>query len=221
MITKSKMNRVKGIGVLLLAGAFAFGLTSLQGADNEGEGLKIGTEMPLGSYEMIGSDDATYTLDGLKKENGLIVVFSCNTCPFVVGSKSFDGWEGQYNSIYKKAKANNIGMVLVNSNAAKRDDVDSKEEMAKHKKEQGYKMPYVIDENAKLADAVGAKTTPHVYMFDKDGKLIFKGSIDNSWDTKREKLETYLFDAIAAVGSGDAITNNNTTPRGCSIKRVK
>lgn len=221
MKTKSKMNRVKGIGALLLAGAFAFGLSSVQSSKDEDEGLKIGRKMPLMNYDMIGSNDAIYTLGDLLETNGLIVVFSCNTCPFVVGSDSFDGWEGQYNDIYKKAQANNIGMVLVNSNAAKREGVDSKEEMAKHKEELGYKMPYVIDENAKLADAFGAKTTPHVYMFNGGGKLVFKGSIDNSWDTKREKLETYLYDAIAAIGSGEEITNNSTTPRGCSIKRAK
>ena len=45
---------------------------------------------------------------------------SCNTCPFVVGSESFAGWEGQYNSLYAKALENDMGMVLVNSNAAKR-----------------------------------------------------------------------------------------------------
>jgi len=215
------MNRVKGIGALVLAGAFAFGLSSVQSTKPGDDGLNIGKKMPLGTYEMIGSDDATYTLNELKEENGLIVVFSCNTCPFVVGSDSFDGWEGQYNSIYKKAKANNIGMVLVNSNVAKREGDDSKDEMADHKKDLGYKMPYVIDKDAKLADALGAKTTPHVYMFNGSGKLVFKGSIDNSWDTKRESLETYLFDAIAAVGNGSEITNNSTTPRGCSIKRAK
>ncbi len=221
MKTKSKMNRVKGIGAMLLAGAFAFGLSSNQLSKPDDDGLEIGKKMPLATFEMTGSDDVMYTLDGLKEENGLIVVFSCNTCPFVVGSSSFDGWEGQYNSIYKKAQANNIGMVLVNSNEAKRDGEDSKKEMIDHKKTQGYKMPYVIDTNAKLADALGAKTTPHVFMFDGGGKLVFKGSIDNSWDTKREKLETYLFDAIAAIGNGTEISINSSTPRGCSIKRTK
>ncbi|XOV65986.1 MAG: redoxin family protein [Fluviicola sp.] len=221
MRRKSKMNRVKGIGALLLAGVFSFGLSSGQHSKLGKDGLAIGKKMPMGNYEMIGADDATYTLNDLKKDNGLIVVFSCNTCPFVVGSDSFEGWEGQYNTIYEKAQANNIGMVLVNSNAAKRDGVDSKEAMASHKEALGYQMPYVIDTDAQLADAVGAKTTPHVYMFDGKGKLVFKGSIDNSWDTKREQLETYLFDAIAAIGSGTDIPVNSSAPRGCSIKRLK
>ncbi|MCR9170962.1 MAG: redoxin domain-containing protein [bacterium] len=221
MSTKSKMNLVKGIGALLLTGAFAFGLSSSQSTISGDEGLNIGKKMPMSNYEMVGSDDETYTLSELIQENGLIVVFSCNTCPFVVGSSSFDGWEGQYNAIYEEAQANNIGMVLVNSNEAKRDGDDSKEEMAKHKEKQSYNMPYVVDKDSKLADAVGAKTTPHIYFFDGKGKLAFKGSIDNSWDTKREKLETYLLDAIAAVGNGTDIPVTSSTPRGCSIKRTK
>lgn len=221
MSAKSKMNRVKGIGALLLIGTFAFVLSSLQTVQPGDDGLKIGKKMPLSNFEMVGSDDTNYTLDGLMGENGLVVVFSCNTCPFVVGNGDFDGWEGQYNDIYDKAQAQNIGMVLVNSNSAKREGVDSQEEMLKHKEDLGYKMPYVIDENSKLADALGAKTTPHVYMFNKDGKLVYKGSIDNSWDTKRESLENYLTDAISEIGEGSKVSVDNSTPRGCSIKRTK
>jgi hypothetical protein len=82
-------------------------------------------------------------------------------------------------------------------------------------------MHYLVDKNAKLADALGAKTTPHIYMFDKDSKLVYKGSIDNSWDTKRETLKTYLIDAINAVGNGEKVEIQSSIPRGCSIKRIK
>ena len=215
------MNRVKGVGAVLCMAVFAFGLLSLKNSKSGGKDLKIGKKMPMANYEMIGSDDQTYTLDGMMKENGLIVVFSCNTCPFVVGSDNFAGWERQYNDLFDKARTQNIGMILVNSNVAKREGEDSHEAMKEHQAAKGYKMPYVIDANAQLADAFGAKTTPHVYMFDKSRKLIYKGSIDNSWDTKKEKLETYLHDAIQAVGSGSEILVTSSTPRGCSIKRNK
>lgn len=216
----SKMNLIQaGFGAFLLAVLFL--TTSSWQKVNDDEGLQIGKKMPLSTYKMEGIDDADHSLDDLMGENGLIVVFSCNTCPFVVGSDNFAGWEGQYNDIYSKAKAQNIEMVLVNSNAAKREGVDSKEEMKSHAEAQGYNMPYVIDKDAKLADALGAKTTPHVYMFDKDKNLVYKGSIDNSWDTKKTESETYLLDAIEAIGAGTAIETNESTPRGCSIKRQK
>ena len=115
---------------------------------------------------------------------------SCNTCPFVVGGAGYPGWEKDYNDIYDKCKELGIGMVLINSNEAKRKGDDSMEEMKKHAAEKNYKMKYVVDKNHVLADAFGAKTTPHIFLFDKDLKLIFTGSIDNSWDKKRKADES-------------------------------
>lgn len=220
MTTKSNKRGIKGIfGALFLVVCTGV-LISAQDKKVD-EGLEIGQEMPLASSKMMGSDGSNYTLDGLKGENGLIVVFSCNTCPFVVGSDNFPGWESQYNALHEKAKSAKMGMVLVNSNAGKRADVDSQAEMKTHAESLGYTMPYVIDADAQFADAVGAKTTPHVYVFDNSNKLIYKGSIDNSWDTQKTALATYLMDAMDAISTGREITNNNTTPRGCSIKRNK
>lgn len=218
MQTKTK---VKGFGVVLL-GAFLFVvLSSVQWSSSSDNDLKVGKKMPLGTYEMTGIDDKIHTLNALKQTKGLIVVFSCNTCPFVLGSSNFEGWERQYNDLHKLAESHDIGMVLVNSNAAKRGNEDSMEAMKKHHKANSYTMPYLVDKNAKLADALGAKTTPHIYMFDGNSKLVYKGAIDNSWDTKRETLETYLIDAIKAVGSGEKVEIQSSTPRGCSIKRTK
>ena len=66
-----------------------------------------------------------FSLEDLVMENGMLVIFSCNTCPFVVGNQSMEGWQGRYNEIYDLCKRNRIGMVLVNSNEAKRANVDS------------------------------------------------------------------------------------------------
>lgn len=220
MTTKSNKRGIKGIFAALFLVACTGILISAQDKVAD-EGLEIGGEMPLANTKMLGSDGSNNTLANLKGENGLIVVFSCNTCPFVVGSDNFAGWEGQYNAIHEKAKSAKMGMVLVNSNAGKRADVDSQEAMKTHAESLGYTMPYLIDTDAQFADAVGAKTTPHVYVFDSNSKLIYKGSIDNSWDTQKIALETYLLDAMDAISTGVAITQNNTTPRGCSIKRNK
>jgi thioredoxin-related protein len=170
--------------------------------------------------DMKSVNGSMYSLNSLKKDKGLIVIFSCNSCPFVVGSDDFPGWEMQYDSLYQEALANNIGFVLVNSNEGKRAQVDSYEEMIKHAKEQKYSMPYVLDEQAALANAFGAKTTPHVYFFDQKLTLIYTGSIDNSWDKGRKTDQTYLFNAIKAQGKGKKIKPNTTEPKGCGIKRV-
>ena len=71
------------------------------------------------------TQESSSSLKDIKKENGLIVIFSCNTCPFVVGTEDFPGWENQYNPLYNMALKANIGFVLVNSNQGKRAGVDS------------------------------------------------------------------------------------------------
>jgi hypothetical protein len=93
--------------------------------------------------------------------------------------------------------------------------------MKKRSNEKGYTMPYVVDTDSKLADAFGAKTTPHIYLFNKDMKLVYSGSIDNSWDSKRTEEIPYLKNALAELGKDQKITTKSSVPRGCSIKRKK
>lgn len=183
--------------------------------------LKIGKKAPLTDLKMKNIDGSMHSLQSLNKENGLLVVFSCNTCPFVVGGNDFPGWEKDYNTIYETCQKNNIGMVLINSNEAKRDGEDAMDKMIEHAKEKEYRMHYLVDKNHILADAFGAKTTPHIFLFDKELKLIYTGSIDNSWDAKRQKDEHFLMDAFSSISKGKKITVSTSAPRGCSIKRVK
>jgi len=185
--------------------------------------IKISDPMPLADYKMLATDGRQLSLNDIKAKNGTLVIFSCNTCPFVVGQKdgSFPGWERNYNTIHETAQKLDVGMVLVNSNEANRtpdNNVDGLEEMTLRTREHQYTMPYVIDEKHQLADALGAKTTPHVYLFDKDDKLIYMGSIDNTWDPKRKKDVFYLQEAFDKLGG--KIKTQESQPRGCSIKRV-
>ncbi len=186
----------------------------------QSKSLKVGDTAPLADNKMKATDGTELSLHDIKGENGVLVIFSCNTCPFVVGMKdgSFPGWEKDYNDLHKLAKEKGFGVVLVNSNEAKRPDEDSMEEMQKRAKEKGYTMPYVVDEKSVLADEFGAKTTPHVYLFDKNMKLIYVGSINNTWDPKRKEDVSYLINALNEFNS--KITIKESEPRGCSIKRV-
>ena len=94
------------------------------------------------------------------------------------------------------------------------------EEMKKRASDQGYTMPYLMDANHVVADAFGAKTTPHIYLFNEDKKHIYMGSIDNSWDSKREEDISYLSNALEQYGNGQKVKQKTTQPRGCSIKRI-
>ncbi len=182
--------------------------------------LKVKNKAPLSTLSMRSTQQTEYSLEQLKQKNGLLVIFSCNSCPFVVGSDDFPGWEQQYDSLFTLASQNAIGMVLINSNEGKREGADSYEEMVKHGQAMKYQMPYLMDTKSVLADAFGARTTPHVYLFDETLTLIYTGSIDNSWDKLRTKNERFLIDAIQAKGLGKKIKINTTDPKGCGIKRI-
>jgi len=207
-----------------LSALFLIGILSLSFRFLEEEAyptLKMGAVAPKSDTKMKGVDGKEYSLNDLKKEKGLLVIFSCNSCPFVVGNdEGSEGWEGRYNEIYELASKSNIGMVLVNSNEAKRDGDDSFEKMQEHAKEQGYKSQYVMDVNSELANAFGAKTTPHVFLFDKDMKLIYKGAIDDNVKSAKEVKDSYLKVAMRQLAAGSEIKKNETKATGCSIKRV-
>jgi hypothetical protein len=186
-----------------------------------GQELAIGEKAPMATGPLVGVDGTSHTLLNLKEANGLLVVFSCNTCPFVVGNGTkTEGWEGRYNGLAELAESLQVGMVLVNSNEAKRDGDDSFTAMKNHARDAEYTMPYVVDEGSKLANACGARTTPHVYLFDSNLELAYRGSIDDNVNRSDEVTERYLEVAMTRMAEGKKIKPAETKAVGCSIKRV-
>jgi hypothetical protein len=184
------------------------------------EALNLGAKAPMASHKMKDVSGNEFSLNSLNKENGLLVIFSCNTCPFVIGNDNMDGWENRYNETYEFCKLNNIGMVLINSNEAKRDRGDSFKDMQQHSKNQTYNSSYVIDKNHLIADAFGASTTPHVFLFNNKLELVYKGAIDDNVKSKKEVKESWLKDAISSLAKGNEIAKPETRNSGCSIKRL-
>jgi thioredoxin-related protein len=182
--------------------------------------LKLGDKAQMLDDQLQSTISETTSLNDTKKENGLLVIFSCNTCPFVVGTEDFPGWERQYNELYDLAESLNIGMILVNSNEGKRQGADSYEEMLTHANTAHYKMPYVVDQNSALANSFGAKTTPHVFLLNGEMKLVYMGSIDNIWDKERKEDIPYLKTALKELASNKKIKKDSTPSKGCSIKRM-
>ena len=208
---------------ILLKTASIFGLAILLVSFTNSpkiKSIKIGRKAPMTNYEMKNVSGDDYSIEKLAFENGILVVFSCNSCPFVVGSLEMEGWQGRYNEIHDLCKRNKIGMVLVNSNEAKRTSADSFTEMQKHSKNQKYDAAYVMDVNSKLADAFGASTTPHVFLLDKDLKLVYKGAIDDNVKSKTSVKENWVKDAIISSGKNKPILLPETRNSGCSIKRL-
>jgi thioredoxin-related protein len=91
--------------------------------------------------------------------------------------------------------------------------------MVKRTKEKGFKMPYLLDEKSSLANAFGAKTTPHVFLFDHNMKLVYRGAIDDNVNSASAVKTKYLENAMNALSAGKTIEVNDTRPVGCSIKR--
>ena len=205
-----------------VASALALGvcMTSAGIAEPQPE-LAIGSKAPLADVLMMNVNGTQMSLNTAAGPNGLLVVFSCNTCPFVVGNgEKSDRWEGRYNEVIAFARENGIGSVLVNSNEAKRKGDDSLEEMKQHAREAGYIAPYVVDARHKLADGFGARTTPHIYLFAGDFRLVYRGSIDDSVNSAADVKERYLEDAITKMVAGKKVKPAITKAIGCSIKRM-
>ncbi|MBS1582161.1 MAG: thioredoxin family protein [Bacteroidetes bacterium] len=183
--------------------------------------LAIGTALPAADVKMKDVVGGERSLKDIAGENGVLVIFSCNTCPFVIGSEGSEGWQGRYPALGEQCRKNKIGFVLVNSNEAKRDAGDSYVDMQAQYKQQNYNGHYVLDKGHVVADAFGARTTPHVFLFDKGMKLVYKGAIDDNVESAGAVQKHYLDDAITAMLAGKAADPATTRNMGCSIKRME
>ena len=177
--------------------------------------LDLGSILPLGDIKMADISGKDVSLNDAKGKNGLLVIFSCNTCPWVIA------WEDRYVELADTYKDKGVGIVAINSNEKQFETVDSMKEMQAHAKEQGYNFYYTMDNGSKLASEFGATRTPHIYLFDNKDKLVYRGAIDDN-ARKPDKVEnTYLADAIDNMLAGSAIDPATTKALGCAIKFAK
>lgn len=182
--------------------------------------LQIGSSMPAADVPMKDISGAVKSLKELAGHNGTLVIFSCNTCPFVIGSEGSEGWEGRYPELMAYSARFGVPVVLINSNEAKRGEGDGFADMQARYKEKGYSGSYLLDEGHKVADAFGARTTPHVFLFNKDMKLVYKGAIDDNVASAADVKEPWVKNAVSNLAAGSPIDPATTRNIGCSIKRV-
>ena len=177
--------------------------------------LDLGSILPLGDIKMADISGKDVSLNDAKGKNGLLVIFSCNTCPWVIA------WEDRYVELAETYKDKGVGIVAINSNETKFENVDSMEEMQEHAQENGYNFYYTMDKKSNLARAFGATRTPHIYLFDKKDKLVYRGAIDDNARKPDLVENTYLADAIDNMLAGSAIDPTATKALGCAIKFAK
>jgi len=179
--------------------------------------LEIGSEIPLANMELtpvlaVGSQQHI-KLQDQKTKNGLIVMFSCNTCPFVKKAVVHTA------EIMAYAREKNIGMVIVNSNEATRHDGESEQDMIDYATKNNYTVPYVIDMGSRLADFFGATHTPEVFLFNGEGKLIYKGAMEDNPSDPDKSSHFYLKEASVLMLENGHYEPQVTKSLGCSIKR--
>jgi len=177
------------------------------------EPLPIGADLPKADVSLHDVSGKTITLKDARKENGLLVMFSCNTCPVVINNQA------RTTAISKFALDQQIGVILLNSNEGNRDGADSPEAMKNYADNQQYNWYYAIDKNNELADAFGATRTPECFLFDKNGKLVYHGAIDDNPQDESNSKRQHLKEAITEMNSGKPVSVTETRSVGCSIKR--
>jgi len=201
----------KIFGLLLTTSLFASSFAQ------KAPSLALNNSIPDQSYSLteVSTGQVATSLAQLKSDKGLLVIFTCNTCPFVI--KNIE----RTKDILAAAKAKGIAVVLVNSNEAQREDADAADKMVAFAQKQNYPN-YYIDNGAQLADAFGASHTPEVFLFDgKSERLVYKGAMDDSPSDPSAAKKIYLKDAMNNLVAGKKIEPAETKSVGCSIKRVK
>jgi peroxiredoxin len=172
---------------------------------------KLGDKAPMTDVKMKNVDGKDVSIADVAGKNGTLVVFSCNHCPFA------KAWENRMVEIGNACLKQSVGAITINSNDPTAYKEDSFDVMQQRAKEKGYQFPYVVDATSDVARAFGATRTPEAFLFDKDGKLVYHGAIDDDQDAKKV-TKNFLRDALDALVSGKPIPVSETKFIGCSIK---
>lgn len=143
----------------------------------------------------------------------LIIVFSCNHCPYV------QAYEDRMIRLQQDYEKKGVQLVALNSNDAKSYPDDSFELMVKRARDRGFNFPYLRDEDQSVADAFGATHTPQFFVFDKARKLCYSGKMDDNWKEPEGVKEAYLKVALDSLIAGEKVKVPETYSIGCTIKR--
>jgi peroxiredoxin len=172
--------------------------------------LQLGAKVP--DFHLPGVDGRAYSLDSFKQAKLLIVVFSCNHCPAVIGSQD------RMIQLYQDYRPKGVEMVAINSNEDKNHPDDSFENMKLRAREKGFTFAYVRDESQDVAKAYGALRTPHFYVFDQQRRLRYTGRMDDNPRDASKATKHDLRDALDALLAGQKPPVELTNPLGCNVK---
>lgn len=192
----------------------ALGLCGLTMSFAPAEVLEIGASMPKTEVKMKDISGREVSLKEAAGANGTLVMFSCNTCPYVEKN------EERTRTVLAYAQSRQVGVIVLNSNEAYRDKEDSFEAMKAYAQKNNYAWLYAVDKNHVIADAFGASRTPEVFLFDKNNKLVYHGAIDDSPANATAVKRMHLKEAINEMTGGTEVQVKKSKSIGCGIKRL-
>lgn len=170
--------------------------------------LSIGDAAPAWT-DLPGTDGERHSLADLKQAEAVVVVFTCNSCPYAVD------YEDRINDLTKKyASERRVAVVAINVNT---NEADLLPAMKQRAEEKGFRFPYLFDESQQIAKAYGASRTPEFFVLNQERKVAYMGAMDDS--PKAEGVQVrYVEQAVNAMLQKKAVTTPETPPVGCRIR---
>ena len=157
----------------------------------------------------VGADSMSLT--DVMSHNGAIVVFTCNHCPYVVGS------EPRIEAMAERARSEGLGFAGINSNDPVNYESDSWDNMVK-RANRGMSYSYLHDDSQDTARAYGAERTPEFYLIDSSGSVVYRGRLDDSPRDPSHTTSSDLSNAMDDLTAGRSIAVSRTNSIGCSVK---
>jgi peroxiredoxin len=163
-------------------------------------------------FKLPSTEGMEYCLSDFDKFKYLVIFFTCNHCPYVIGSDEVT------RATAEKFKNRGIGFVGINSNSENTYPEDSFPNMVERMKKHKFPWIYLYDKPQEVAKAYGALRTPHFYVFDEERKLVYTGrGVDSPRDTSKMSVNN-LDAALEELTGGRPISVPVTNPIGCNIK---
>ncbi len=172
--------------------------------------LPLGT--PIIPFELPDTNGTLHSSARLKGPRGLLVIFTCNHCPYAIGV-----WPRTI-ALAQMASGLGISTVAINPNIHPDYPEDAPQVMKQKIQEWKIPFPYLIDESQEVARSYKAQCTPDIYLFNSEGTLAYHGRVDDNWQEPQKVTRHELRDAITAVAEGKPVTGKQYPTIGCSIK---
>jgi peroxiredoxin len=202
--------------MIKLSSVFAFFVLFSFSNVNAQPGLKVGDVAPL--YKLKNIDGKMISLTDYNSKKGVIVVFTCNHCPFAVA------YEDRIIELHKKYSSLGYPVIAINPNDAISYPEDDFASMKKRAKEKKFPFVYLHDETQDVAKAYGAQRTPHVFILQNEDlqfKIKYVGAIDDNTEEPEAVTKKYVESALNSLIDGKPVAESSTKAIGCSIKWKK